>query len=313
MIGSAVQPLGLDHRISLQKLEVFCLVTELGSVTRAAEQLIVAQPVVTAHIRSRGVRVGTPLLYRDGRRMRLTDAGEAVHAWAAETLARTRAMTRELTGLADGQRGTAVLAASMSLGSYVLPPLLIAFRRERAQAEITLHVSDPEGAIAAAEHGDADVAVVVAQGPGGAADQLEWEHLGATAVVLVAAPGSPPGGDRVTPADLADLPMIASPRGHVRRTLVDRQLAKAGAEPRNLVIELGHPEAMKRAARAGLGAALLFRDSVTEELARGELREIAIEGVTLSIPVFAVHRRGKRFTALQLDLLATLRGALAGH
>ncbi|WP_219412377.1 helix-turn-helix domain-containing protein [Pseudonocardia nigra] len=41
----------LDNRISLQKLEVLCLVVELGGVHRAAERLFVAQPVVSAHLR----------------------------------------------------------------------------------------------------------------------------------------------------------------------------------------------------------------------------------------------------------------------
>jgi LysR family transcriptional regulator, low CO2-responsive transcriptional regulator len=44
--------MALDSRVTLHKLEVFSLVVELGGVTRAAEQLFVSQPVVTAHIRS---------------------------------------------------------------------------------------------------------------------------------------------------------------------------------------------------------------------------------------------------------------------
>ena len=60
----------LDQRISLQKLEIFCLVVDLGGVGRAAEHLFVAQPVVSAHLRTLQERLGAELLYRDGRRLR---------------------------------------------------------------------------------------------------------------------------------------------------------------------------------------------------------------------------------------------------
>jgi DNA-binding transcriptional ArsR family regulator len=59
-------------QITLQKLEVFHLVVRLGSVTRAAERLGIAQPAVTSHLRSLEDKVGATLLRRDGRNLVLT-------------------------------------------------------------------------------------------------------------------------------------------------------------------------------------------------------------------------------------------------
>ena len=104
----------LDTRITLYKLEVFDLVVELGSVSRAADQLFVSQPVVTAHIRSLEQRIGGRLFYRKGRQLVLTEAGRAVHAWARDVLTHTHELSRHLDGLSDGSRGSVVLGASMS-------------------------------------------------------------------------------------------------------------------------------------------------------------------------------------------------------
>lgn len=300
---------GYDNRISLQKLEVFCCVVDLGGVTRAAEHLFVAQPVVTAHVRSLEERLGTRLLYRDGRRMRLTESGERVYAWASETLARTRELAREIDGLSDGHRGAIVIAAEMSLGSYLLPPFLARFLARRPQADITVHISDPEQAIAETEAGACDLALVGAESPT-EGSPLAWELLGGAQIVLVAAPHGEPSSSSVAVAELETLPLVVSTRGDFRRAVVDRQLQRVGVEPRNIAIRLGHSEAIKRAVQAGLGAALLLRSAVVHELQAGSLREVAIADASLSVPIYVVRRSDKRLTPIQQELLDALRSGL---
>jgi LysR family transcriptional regulator, low CO2-responsive transcriptional regulator len=291
-----------DNRISLQKLEVFCLVVELGGVSRAAEHLIVAQPVVTAHVQSLQQRIGVKLLYRDGHRMRLTAEGERVYKWAAETLSRTRELMREMDGLSEGQRGSAVVAASMTIGSYLLPPILSEFRQRRPTAVITLIVSDPEHATTAVEMGECDFAVVVADAlpnnPGLRADLIGHEEI-----VLVAAADYDPSITSLSVAALAEVPLVSSPAGLVRRGVVDAQLAARGVRPRNVVMELGHPEAMKYATIEGLGMCLMFRTSVTRELNEGTLREVPLEDAKLTVPLISVVRADKRPSPLQQELL----------
>ena len=152
--------MAVDPRITLQKLEVFCLVVELGGVSRAAEHLFVTQPVVTAHVRSLEQRLGTRLFRREGRQMHLTEAGRAAHEWAVELLTHTREFSRRLDGLADGTRGTVVVAASMSVGSYLMPPVVSRFHEERPLVELELNVSDSRQALQEAELGRCDFAVV---------------------------------------------------------------------------------------------------------------------------------------------------------
>jgi DNA-binding transcriptional LysR family regulator len=302
-------PFGFDNRISLQKLEVFLLVVELGGIGRAADHLNVSQPVVTAHMRTLQERVGAKLIYRDGHQMRLTEMGEAVHAWATEVLTRSREVARQIQGLADGATGTAVVASSMSVGSYMLPEIVSEFVRERPRASITLLVSDAEDAKAAAEQGDADFAVVTSD------SEFDASNLRAEAVcdhdlILVAAPNDSHVGDIVAVDDLARLRYVCSPGGRPRRRLVDTALAAIGVHDRRIAIQLGHPEALKCATARGIGVCLMLRASVTDELEAGVLREVAIEDAQLTVPVVLVRRADKRFSPLQSVLMATIREVL---
>jgi LysR family transcriptional regulator, low CO2-responsive transcriptional regulator len=298
--------MAIDRRITLHKLEVFELVVELGGVSRAADRLYVAQPVVTAHIRSLEERLGTDLFYREGGRMHLTEGGRAAHAWASDLLRRTRELSRHLDGLSDGTQGSVVLGASMSIGSYSLPPLLSRFRRERPLVDIVLNILDSEHAMADTEAGENDFAVVIAE-----ADPVSRglcaEKLGDDELVVVAAAEGEPAASRITKAELAELSFVEAPQKLVRQQFVDRQLQRIGIGDRKVSIQLGHPEAMKRATAAGLGVAVLFRSAVGAELAGGQLREIEVEGVRLSGPVYLVHRKDKLFSAVHRALIDAIR------
>jgi len=302
--------LTIDRRISLHKLEVLCRVVELGGVGRAAEALFVTQPVVTAHVRSLEERLGTKLFYREGRRLHLTESGRVVHAWAEDVLGRTRELDRHLAGLSEGSRGSVALGASMSLGSYRLPSILTSYQRAHPGVELRLGISDTEHMIEDVRAGAFDFAVVVSDaaldGPG-----LATELLGHEELVLIAAPDAEPKEAEIAPAQLAGLPFVEAPEGILRRRFVDRSLDALGVGERNVVLELGHPEAMKRAARAGLGVSMLFRSAVAEDLAQGTLREVRIAGTDLQIPVYLVHRKDKEFSPPHRELIGDVRAAFA--
>jgi DNA-binding transcriptional LysR family regulator len=278
-------------------------------VGRAAEHLNVSQPVVTAHMRTLQERVRAQLLYRDGQQMRLTEMGEAVYRWAKEVLTRSREVSRQIQGMADGAAGTVVIASSMSVGSYMLPGIMSDFMRERPRASITLNVSDAEDAIDATEVGDADFAVITS-GADLDPSTLQTEHVCDHQLLLVASPNDSHVGDVVTLDDLGRLRYVCSPRGKPRRRLVDEALDGIGVHDRQIAIQLGHPEALKIATARGIGVCLMLGASVTQELEAGILRQVEIEDARLSVPIQLARRTDKRFSALQEVLLATVRETL---
>jgi LysR family transcriptional regulator, low CO2-responsive transcriptional regulator len=299
-----------SSRVSLHKLEVFDAVVQHGGITRAAEHLGVAQPVVTAHMRTLQERLDVELFYREGRGLELTEAGRTAHAWAVDVLRRTRQLLRDLERLSDGLQGTITMGTSMSIGSYRLPPLLGRFLRERPAVEIQLDVSDAAHALSATEEGHNDFAVVVIESPP-TNPALTTELIGHEDLVIVTAPDGSALDREVTIEELAKLPFVEAQRGSLRRTFTDRELARVGLGQRQVLMELGHPEAMKKLVASGHGVCCLFRSAVQDDIEKGQLQQLKVRDLEMSGPLYLVYRRDKLFSAVQRDFLGALRSYLA--
>lgn len=291
-----------DPYFTLQKLEVFCLVAELQSVTRAAERLCVAQPVVTAHLRGLETKLGVALVKRVGRNIGLTEAGERVYKWANDVVTRTREMERELSGLEEGAAGSAVIAASMTAGSYLLPALVSEFYAAHPEGLVRTEISNPQAALDAVRTGACDFAVLVMH-PSEDRDGLTIHSLWDEALMLASAPDSKLIGAVAQIRDLTALPFITAPRHLVRRELEEAQLRAHGIDVRNVILEFGHPESQKHAVRRDLGLCFFLESSIRADVGRGELRVIETPGLQMSIPLFLVHRRDKVFSPFQRALM----------
>ncbi|MGS0897476.1 LysR family transcriptional regulator [Burkholderia stagnalis] len=293
---------GFDSSLTFQKLEVFCTVVELGSVTRAADQLCIAQPVVTAHIRSMEKRLGYPLVKRAGRNIALTEAGDRIYRWATEVITRTREVERELAGLEKGEMGSAVVATSMSIGSYELPPLLADFHRRQPHGLVTLQILTPQAAVNATRVGGCDFAVILVaanQNLGGLTVlPLWWDEL-----LLVAGTSSPWVTHSAAALDFRRIPFVSTPRNQPRRELEEALMRERGLEQRNVVMELGHPEAMKCAVRQNLGVSFMFESAVRAEVDREELVVLDRANLSMKVPIYLIHREDKRFSAFQAELV----------
>ncbi|MDF2050478.1 LysR family transcriptional regulator [Arthrobacter sp. Cr_A7] len=295
----------VDTRITLHKLEVFRAVVESGSVGKTAEAFHVAQPVITAHLRSLETRLGNKLFSRDGRHLKLTSEGEAVYTWAIDLYTRTKELSRYLDGLADGTSGSVSVAASMSVGSYLLPPALSELRRKWPNIEVTLNIYHSDLAIDATETGHSDFAVMIAESPP-SNPGLTGEPLGLEPLILVAPPSGAPHSNEIDLAELARLDFVELPEGFLRRSLNEGHLANVGLESRRIVMELGHPEAMKRAVQNGMGVALMFYTSVADELESGRLRAVTVRGLDVTVPIYLVYRKGRNFPAAQQTVVKAI-------
>jgi LysR family transcriptional regulator, low CO2-responsive transcriptional regulator len=293
---------------TLHKLEVFSLVGQLESVSRAAERVGIAQPVVTAHIRDLEEKLGVRLVERQGRRIRLTEAGARTMRWASEIVTRTRELERELTDPTLGAAGSVVIAASMTVGSYVLPDMLARFRRVQGDGDITVHISNPRAATDSVRDGSCDFALAILD-PRHALDGLMVERLWEEQLILIAAPDFPIEAQMRDPAAIAALPFITSPRNQVRREIEDDALRAYGIVRSRIVLELGHPEAMKQAVRRGAGVAFVLETSVRQDVEKGDLRVIGTAPLNLPSPMFMVYRRGKSFSPFQRLLAEFVRDA----
>lgn len=241
--------------MELHQLAYFVAVAEEGNFTRAAAQLHVAQPGVSAQIRRLERELGQPLLDRSGRTVRLTEVGAAAlpHARAAlAAVGRVREAVDEIAGLVRGQ---VAMGTITSAGPVGLPDLLAEFHRRYPAVEITLAEANSDVMLTALREGRLDVAVV-----GLAADpppDIATRVLLDEPFLAVTAPSDPLAvGDTIALADLTGLPLMALPKGTGLRSALDAGFASVGATPR-IAFEAADPNVLVQLAIRGLGVAIV--------------------------------------------------------
>ena len=244
-----------------------------GSLSGAADAIGIGQPSASQHLRLLEAAAGQRLVERGGRGSRLTEAGRVLAGRAAQALATLGAAEEELHALAGLQSGTIHLGASTVPGVYLLPDTLGCFRRDFPNVQIEVEIASSGEILRRLLAGRVQLALV---GSDDADERVELEPFLDDELVGVARPGVVElRGGEAPASSLAPHMLLARERDSAQRRLTDRALAAAGVEPAGLW-ELGSSEAIKRAAREGLGFSFLSRYAVAEEVERGDLESFRL-------------------------------------
>jgi molybdate transport repressor ModE-like protein len=274
-----------------------------GSVSSAAQAVGITQSTASEHLRLLEAAAGQRLVERSGRGSRLNDAGRVLAARAAQALAALGAGEEELADLAGLKTGTIHLGASTAPGVYLLPDTLGCFQRDYPSVNVEVEVASSGEIVSRLLSGRIQLAIV-----GGADDpRLHLEPFVEDEIVGVAAPGLIAQRDGVAgSSSLEDLMLLKREPGSSTQEAADAALEQAGMKPRG-IWELGASEAIKRAARAGLGVAFLSRYAVAEEVERGELTVFRLAGVAPLIRSFYVaHLATRTLSPSERAFVATL-------
>jgi DNA-binding transcriptional LysR family regulator len=243
-----------------------------GSVTAAADELVVTQPSVSAAVAALSRELGTPVTEREGRGIRPTPAGTAFAPFAADViglLEEGRRAAREAAHLAD--RRLRLAAVTTAAESFV-PPLMRAFGQTNDGIGLTLAVGNREQVLDLVLDHHADVAI------GGRPPRDP--RIQATAIlpnefVLITAPDDPHArGGMIDAAELERRVWLLREQGSGTRVVNEEFLATAGLQPQTLT--LGSNGAIKQAARAGIGVAFISRATVALELEAGLLAALPV-------------------------------------
>jgi DNA-binding transcriptional LysR family regulator len=264
--------------LELRHLTTFRTVAETGSFTRAAERLGYVQSNVTAHIRALEDELSVVLFDRLGRRVQLTSAGQRLLDYAGRLLA----LADEAQAAVAEDVGSQVqISSSDTLCAYRLPAVLRLVRAELPQARVVFR---PMSSLLLRQHvlqGELDVAFTlepVHETPG-----LQVEPLAIEEIVFVAPPEHPLASSAaVQSTDLAGVPMLLTEAGCAYRVRFE-QVMLAANTPLHEVMEFNSVEAIKQCVMAGMGVAVLPRVTVADEVARGELAQLAWVGPDLNM------------------------------
>ena len=242
--------------IELRQLRYLVALADERHFTRAAAREYVAQPALSQQIQRLEQQVGLPLVDRTTRRVRLTDAGEALVARARRILAEVDAAQQELEARAGVRAGRVVIGAMQSLGPFDLPALLREFHRRYPDVDLTVReeVSEPLVAMVADDTVDmAFLSLAEAARHG----QLATEPL-ITEPIVALLPNEHrlARRKRLKLHELRDEPFVTFREGAGIRRILMHAAAAEGFEPQ-IAFETNNVQRIRELVSIGLGVAVV--------------------------------------------------------
>lgn len=291
-------------RMELRSLAYFVRVAELGSITRAATHLHLAQPALTRHVQRLEEELGVALFTRANRGVRLTEAGQKLLDAAARILRDVERTGDEIRAQDAHPSGRIILGVTPTLCPVLVPGLFAAMRAEFPRIELkVMHA----GMIRLEEFlidGRVDIALL---------SELSRSRLilstplAREEMVLVTRPGARPSGN-VNVAELNRTPLVL---GDGLRAAMDALLAGRGVELK-VEIEVNDHETIRLMVQQGAAASILPYSSVARECASGlvEAHRLTADGIFRAL---ALGVRVSRSASLAREAVArTIATIVAG-
>lgn len=256
--------------MELNALRQFLVVARLEHLSRAADELQLAQPALSRTIARLERDLGVPLFDRSGR-LRLNDTGKLFRDHVERALGELDAGRRAVAEAASQGAGTVRLASETFL---TLTGPLAAYKRAHPSTEIELHWSRAEDMARRLRAQEVDLCV--------ASQPIHAEGLESIRlfdeIVGVAVPLDHPlaGRTSVTIEELADQPFVTALKGHWLRRLLDRLFAARDPTPK-IVCESDEHSAIADLISAGLGIGLVPEFAARHSVTRAPVAWIAVD------------------------------------
>ena len=286
------------------RLRLLVEVERRGSVSAAAKAVGIGQSSASEHLRLLEAAAGQRLVERNGRGSRLTEAGRVLASSASQALATLAAGEEEVQALAGLNAGTIHIGASTTPGVYLLPDTLGCFRRDHPKVAVEVEIAATGEILERLLAGRIQLALV---GETTVDERVELEPFLADEIVGVAKPGLLRIQNGKAKADaVSKETLLVREENSSTRQVAERELTEAGVRFAS-IWELDSSEAIKRAAREGLGVAFLSRYAVAEEVERGELESFRLAGrPPLKRKLYVARLARRPFSPSERGFIATL-------
>lgn len=280
--------------ITFRQLRLFLALAQTRSVSGAARAMHVAQPTASSQLREITQAVGLPLYEVVGKKLYLTEAGQAL-ADTAQTMDRSWEGFEQWV---DGHKGLArgkLRIAVVSTAKYFMPRLVGTFCKQHPQLEVALEILNRDGVVQRLRQNQDDL-YIMSMPP---ADlDLNDEVLMPNPIVAIL-----PVGDALTRwpsvplAELAARRFILREPGSGTRMAADQFFRKKRFKP-DVRLELGSNEAVKEAVAGGLGVGVVSQHALHGHRREHGVAVVAVEGFPLPSAWHIVHWRGRRLSPL---------------
>jgi DNA-binding transcriptional LysR family regulator len=268
-----------------QQLLVFVTVVEKQNFSRAAEVLHMTQPAVTQYIQTLERAMGTKLLERSNKFVRLNKAGQIVYHHAKEILGLYNKMQGLVDDLTNNAGGVLSIGASYTFGEYVLPHIIARFTEQYPLIKPAITIGNTHDVEELVRNRTIDLGIVEGEIKN---KTLQIEVIAEDFMFIIVSANhrlAKQKGLKLT--DLRDETWIVREKGSGTREATDGMFAKFHFTPKNLM-EFGSTQIIKESVEAGLGISLLSKRVIHKEMSLQKLHTLEIEGFPITRDFFLV-------------------------
>ncbi|MFN3714503.1 MAG: LysR family transcriptional regulator [Alcanivoracaceae bacterium] len=282
-------------KYTLRQLEVFLAIAGLQNLTRAAESLAMSQSAASSALRELEQQFGIQLFDRVGKRLQLNELGHLIRPRAEALLAQAQDLQRALAG--QQQSGLLKVGATLTIGNYLAVEIMARYMAAEGHGRVSLEVANTAEIAAKVSNFEIDIGLIEGELHHPDIQLSRWQE---DELVVFCAPDHPLARQPVLDdqALTAATWILREPGSGTRQTF-DRALH--GLLPQlQVLLELQHTEAIKRAVEAGLGIGCLSRVTLTEAFRRGSLIPLAVPHRDFRRHFyFALHRHKYRSAGIE--------------
>jgi len=288
--------------ITLRQLEIFIAVAETAQVTKASKKLFVTQSAVSMALAELENQLGGSLFDRHGRSLILNARGRYLLPLGKDIISQVGNIETIMSERNDKLRGQINIAASQSVGNYILPYLIGAFKKAHPKVLVNMLVYNTKIVEGMVKDSTVDIGFV----EGVVADSgLLARPWFKDELVVLTAPADPLANNESFQIE-RDLPhsrWIMREKGSGTAAIF-REKMKDHMDDVKIVMEMGHPESVKRAVESGVGVACLSALTICREVENGWLKSLKIEGVDMKRQLRIISRKDKPVDDALAEFLA---------
>ncbi len=287
--------------ITLRQLEIFIAVAETAQVTKASKKLFVTQSAVSMALAELENQLGGSLFDRHGRSLLLNARGRYLLPLAKDITAQVANVETIMSERNDKLSGHIEIIASLSLGNYIMPYLIGAFKRIHPKVHINMLVYNTQYAERMVADGAMDFGFIEGTVNNDEIVSTPWFE---DELVVLAGPSDPISHNKIfdVKKDIHNTKWVMREQGS-GTAAVFRERMKEYMDDIHIVMEMGHPEAVKRAVESGVGLACLSTLTVCREVENGWLKSLNIKGIDMSRQLWVIHRKDKIMTEAMQEFL----------
>ncbi|MFZ9027740.1 MAG: LysR family transcriptional regulator [Crocinitomicaceae bacterium] len=281
---------------TLHQLRIFLKVAELGSITKASEQLHLTQPAVSIQLKKLQEQFDIPLTEVIGRKLYVTDFGR-------EIAARSQRILDEVDGIKftidqyKGKLSGKIKISVVSTGKYVIPYFLKRFMDQYPAVDISIDVSNRNRVIEGVHKNESDFSLVSIMPEG-----IEVERIELMENKLILACGADSKDVVKTPKDLENVTLLFREDGSATRRQMEMYLEQNNVSV-NKSMELVSNEAVKQAVNAGLGYSIMPLIGLKSSLVNKSIKIVPLKGLPITTRWNLIYSKGKKLTPAQQALI----------